>query len=342
MQQEIKIIPLTQELYSSYYDLVQSTKWGNPMLPVSFQPNLWGDLVCEGDKVIGGWVGNLRGNIPLVKWITKSVYFDSYPVFESIECEQLYQNILIDTIKIHAQKDGIAILNLTHWVREGNLQVDIMEHNATFLTPLHKTEDELWKLVESKQRNCIRKGEKNGVDFIVSRGEEALAYLSDFQRLRLQTQQHAIKKHAKASMLLKSDSFFRSLFMQSNTILFVGKINNKVATIALMIQSGQSIYYYSGGSDYELNKKYSCSAFVLWKSICYCNELGIKHFDMGGVPIQPTKDHPAYGVYAFKRSYGGEYVEFESGKIIINTWKYKLIQLLLSQRKLLRFFSTKL
>ena len=342
MQQEIKILPITKELYPSYYHLVQTTKWGNPMLPESFNTNLWGNVVCIGDIVIGGWVGNLRGNIPLAKWITKSVYFDSYPVFGNLEYYNVYQDTLINAIKHHALKDGITMLNLTHWVREGILQIDAMEHNATFLTPLQTTEDELWKLVESKQRNCVRKGEKSGVEFLVCKGEESLVYLSDFQRLRQQTQQHAIKNHAKASMLLKSDNFFRSLFLNNNTILFVGKADNQVATVALMVQSGQTVYYYSGGSDYELNKKYSCSAFILWKSICYCNELGIKYFDMGGVPIQPTKDHPAYGVYAFKRSFGGEYVEFDCGKIIINKWKYILLNFILSQRKLLRLFSTKL
>lgn len=342
MQQEIKIIPITKELYPSYYHLVQTTKWGNPMLPESFSSNLWGNVICQGNIVIGGWVGNLRGNIPLVKCITKSVYFDSYPVFENLEYYNAYHDTLINSIKLHAQNEGVTMLNLTHWVREGYLQIDEIGRNATFLTPLQQTEDELWKLVESKQRNCIRKGEKSGVEFLVCRGEESLVYLSDFQRLRQQTQQHAIKKHARASMLLKSDEFFRSLFLNNNSILFIGKADNQVATVALMVQSGKTVYYYSGGSDYELNKKYSCSAFILWKSICYCNELGIKYFDMGGVPSQPSKDHPAYGVYAFKRSFGGEYVEFDCGKIIINKWKYILLNFILSQRKLLRLFSTKL
>lgn len=342
MQQEIKIIPISKELYPSYYHLVQSTKWGNPMLPECFNTNLWGDVVCIGDKVIGGWVGNLRGDIPLAKWITKSAYFDSYPVFEKFEYYNAYQDILIETIKLHAKNEGITILNLTHWVREGNIQIDAIEHNSTFLSPLQKNEEELWKMVESKQRNCIRKGEKGGVEFLVCKGEDSLKFLSDFQRLRQQTQQHAIKKNTNASMLLKSDEFFKKIFLNPHSILFVGKVNNQVATVALMVQSGQTVYYYSGGSDYELNRKYCCSAFILWKSICYCNELGLQYFDMGGVPTQPSKDHPAYGVYAFKRSFGGEYVEFNSGKIVINKFKYRLLKILLSQRKLLRLFSTKL
>ena len=90
------------------------------------------------------------------------------------------------------------------------------------------------------------------------------------------------------------------------------------------------------------NKQYSCSAFIIWKAICYFNEQGLDIFDMGGVPVKPTKDHPAYGVYAFKRSFGGEYQEFKAGDIIISSFKYKILEFILSQRKILRFFSTKI
>ena len=342
MHQEIKILPITADLYSSFYEMVQASKWGNPMLPITYNGNLWGDVVCIGDKVIGGWVGHLRGNIPLVKWITKSVYFDSYPVFEILEYDSLYLDILINALKMHAQQDGITMLNLTHWVREKRIPVDLINPCATFLTTLQKSEEALWKLVESKQRNCIRKGEKSGVEFVVCKGNDSLEYLRDFQRLRSQTQQHAIKKNTNASMLLKSDDFFKDLFLNPRTTLFIGKVHDQVATVALMIQSGNTVYYYSGGSDYELNRQYCCSAFVIWKSICYCNESGVNYFDMGGVPVQPEKDHPAYGVFAFKRSFGGTYVEFKGGKIIRTYWKYRVLNWLLSQRKLLRFFSTKL
>ena len=342
MQQKIKIQPITAELYPSFYEMVQASQWGNPMLPTTYQSSLWGDVVLKDDKVIGGWVGTIRGNIPIAKIITKSVYFDSYPVFETDEMKNLYQDSLITSMKLRAKREGITIFNLTHWVRGCGMLVDVKEKGATFFSVLHKTEEDLWKEVESKQRNCIRKGEKSGVECIVCNGEDSIRYLADFQRLRQRTQQHAIGKNAKASMLLKSDEFFKKLFLDKNTTLFIGIADNQVASVALMIQSGKTIYYYSGGSDYELNKKYSCSAYVIWKAICYASRLGVEVFDMGGVPVSPSKEHPAYGVYAFKRSFGGEYREFDAGKIVISAWRYQLLNWLLSQRKLLRFFSTRI
>lgn len=342
MQNEIKILPITAELYPSFYEMVQASQWGNPILPNTYQSSLWGEVLVEDNRVIGGWVGTMRGNIPIAKIITKSVYFDSYPVFATDEMKNLYQDSLITSMKLRAKREGITMFNLTHWVRGRGMQVDDEETGATFVSVLHKTEEDLWKEVESKQRNCIRKGEKSGVECIVCNGEDSIHYLADFQRLRQRTQQHAIGKNAKASMLLKSDEFFKKIFLNKNTTLFVGIVDNKIATVALMIQSGNTVYYYSGGSNYELNKKYSCSAYVLWKAICWFNSQGIDVFDMGGVPVSPSKEHPAYGVFAFKRSFGGEYQEYDAGKIVISKWRNHLLNWLLSQRKLLRFFSTKL
>lgn len=339
----MKFIPLTETYYGAFYALVQSTRWGNPMLPVAYNDSLWGILMQDSsDTIVGGWVGTLRGNAPMVHCIAKSVYFDSYPVFRSPEDEAHYLPRLLEAVKQYAHKQHIVMLNLTHWVRGQRLQLDIPSKEATFCSPLHQSTEQLWKLVESKQRNCIRKGEKNGVEVDICQGEDSLRYLSDFQRLRQSTQQHAIRNHTNASMLLKSNDFFSAKFTDPKATLFVARVEGQTAAVALMLQSGRTVYYYSGGSDYELNRKYSCSAYLLWRAICHYNDLGLDTFDMGGVPQSPTAEHPAYGVYVFKRSFGGTYQEFDGGKIVISTTKYRLLNFLLSQRKLLRLFSKRL
>ena len=338
----MSIVPLSEKYYSAYYSLVQATRWGNPMLPVHYAYSLWGMVVLDGEQVVGGWVGTLRGNVRVVRLIAKSVYFDSYPVFATTEWESQCAEPLLVAVRAYARRSHITMLNLTHWVRGNALPIDRTTKEASFCTDLHTSEEHLWQLVESKQRNCIRKAEKSGVVVEVYRGAEAIPYLSDFQRLRQATQQHAIHNHAQASMLLKSNDFFAAKFADPKATLFVAKAESRVAAVALVLQGGDTVYYYSGGSDYELNRKFCCSAFLLWRALCYYNENGVAYFDMGGVPVSPDKDHPAYGVYAFKRSFGGSYCEFTAGTIAISPAKYRLLRFLLSQRKLLRLFSNKL
>ena len=54
MQKEIKILPINAELYPSYYNMVQQTTWGNPMLPFTYNNKLWGDVLLINDEVVGG------------------------------------------------------------------------------------------------------------------------------------------------------------------------------------------------------------------------------------------------------------------------------------------------
>jgi len=323
--------------------MVLRTQWGNLLLPDTFEPNLWGGVVYEDKELIGGWVGVYRGNKPIVRWLAKSVYFDSYPVFDTPEHSEKYQSTLVETMQAWAKEEGIVMFKLTHWVRGYNMPNLQVEHNATFLLPLQETSEAQWKLVESKQRNIVRKGEKNAVAVRALKGKEAVAELPTLQLLREQTQHHAISKNANASMLLKSDSFFQNLLLHTDATLFIGTVEGQPATVALMITSGETAYYYSGGSDYDLNRRTGSSAYVIWKAIEYYRESkSVKYMDMGGVPVKPEPTNPAYGVYAFKRSFGGEYMEFDAGVIVINETKYGLLNFALSQRKLLRMFSKSL
>lgn len=339
----VRIEKISAENYAQYRAVVNRTQWGNLLLPDAYEDKLWGGVVYEDDEVIGGWVGVYRGNKRLVKWIAKSIYFDSYPIFATPGQAEQYQELLIDTMRGWAREEHIVMFNLTHWVRGRQLAGLQTEHNATFLLPLQENSEAQWKLVESKQRNIVRKGEKNGVEVRALQGEEAIAELPTLQLLREQTQQHAIKKHANASMLLKSDDFFANLLRHTDATLFIGSVEGKPATVAVMIVSGETAYYYSGGSDYELNRQTGSSAYVIWRAIeHYREQEEVKYMDLGGVPVKPEPTHPAYGVYAFKRSFGGEYMEFDAGVIVINKVKYAVLKFLLKQRKLLRMFSKSL
>lgn len=340
---EYRIEKISAESYHPFLELADRGRWGNILLPNEYSEDVWGGVVYEGSLLIGGWVGNYRGNKRLIRLIAKSVYFDAYPTFATEELAEKYQLLLIDTMRAWAREEQIVMFNLTHWVRGWNLPYLEKEPCATFLVTLPDSEDKQWDLVDNKHRNRFRKGEKNGVEVRVLKGEDAVAEMDTLQQLREQTQQHAISRNAKASMLLKSDAFFRNLFLHTDAELHIGSVNGKPATVAVMLISGETAYYHSGGSDYELNRQTGSSTYVFWKAITHYIHLpNVKYLDMGGVPVNPTPDHPAYGVYAFKSLFGGEYMEFDAGTIVINKFKYGVLKFLLKQRKLLRFFSKSL
>ena len=344
MQESSQIIyeKLSEKHYKDFLEICKTKDFAPLLLSKQFSSNLWGVIALQNNKVIGGLVGLLRGNKPLVKHFTKGIWFDSYPIF-SVEYNKLESiKSLINFAKQQAKKEGVILFNFTHWVRQTEgIDFDIAEKTATFVLDLSCEIETLWKKVDSKQRNIIRKGEKNNVSIEILQKSEALKYLDDFQQLRQTTQNRAVTKNASSSMLLKSNNFFADIFKNLNAYLFIAKYEKKIASVALMIQSGTAIYYYSGGSDIEMNKQTGASAFLIWKAIEFAKSLNLSFFDMGGVPVLPDKNHPAYGVYVFKKSFGGEYHEYNSGKIIISSTKYKLLDFAMKNRKLLRFISKK-
>lgn len=342
MQTEVKIVPINARLYPAFYSLVQTTIWGNPILPITFDEKLWGYIILEDEIVIGGWVGKIRGDIPIARVITKSVYFDSCPIFKSLEKEKQYASKLITTVKQYAEQEHIVMLNLTHWVRDGYLELDRINLVASFIVNLLNEEDFLFKQMDSAKQRNVKKASKFDLEIRACKYEESVKYLDDFQRLRESTQNRAISRNKQASMLLKSNDFFKKLMMQPNATLLLGKYEGEVVSVALMLKGGNTIYYHSGGSNIDVNRKTCCSAYMFWKALLHFKNEGIELFDFGGCPISPSEDHPAYGVYRFKKGFGGEYMEFKGGHVIISLWKYKLLQFILSQRKVLRFFSTKI
>lgn len=343
MQPTIKIVPITAELYPIYYDMVQHTQWGNPMLPTAYHNKLWGDVLLVENQVIGGWVGTIRGDIPVARFITKSVYFDSYPIFANVSDEQKYIDDLIFAIKQHAKKERVVMINLTHWARgHRNIALDVYEKCATFIFDLSLNVEDLYAKLDRLKRRTIKKAEQAELVVNFYDGELAIPQIASFQQLRSITQQRAIQNNANASMLLKSDDFIINLMKNHKTVLANVIYNNQCVAAVTFIIGGQTVYAHMSGSDSEANKTTGAGTYYYWKAIEYFKKLGYTHFDFGGCPLNPTNDDPAYGIFMFKQGFGGDYHEFDGGQIIIAPRKYKLLQFLLSQRKLLRLLSKKL
>ncbi|MGM9837552.1 MAG: peptidoglycan bridge formation glycyltransferase FemA/FemB family protein [Paludibacteraceae bacterium] len=339
----MQIVSLSSSLYPAFYQLVQQTVWGNPMLPEHYNDSLWGDILLQDSQVVGGWIGTLRGNHPLTRWLTKSVYFDAYPIFQTQVLEQNCLASLIEAVKQHAEKERIVMLNLTHWVR-GNCDLPLETQSvcATFYYDLTLTTEDLYSRLDRLKKRTIKKAESNPLDVQFYAGRDALPYISEFQALREATQARAIERNKDASMLLKSDSFFERLFLTQKTTLSVVRLQGKMVAAATFIESGQTVYAHMSGSDAEANRTTGSGTYYYWKAIDYFRQKGLRQFDFGGCPVNPDEHDPAWGVFVFKRGFGGIYAESREGRMVINPKRYAILEFLLSQRKLLRIVSRKM
>lgn len=158
--ENIKYDILRENYYSDFQRICNEDDFGALLLPQKYQSNLWGTVVLSDEKLIGGWVGILRGNKPIVSFLAKGVWFDSYPIFTN----EVTGNVIAGFVKYtkqEAKKAGIIVFNLTHWVRSLTpvecLRFDYEEKSATFLVDLKNEEDVLWQNTRKDFKNKKKK-----------------------------------------------------------------------------------------------------------------------------------------------------------------------------------------
>ena len=347
----MKVVAISQDNYPQFYSLTQTLVQGPMLLPMVWQDCLWGVLAYSDDnKLLAGWVGRKR----LSGWkarLYQEIVFDSMPQVFSDENRTTYDSAnsplfdaLIQAAITKGKREHIAALIITHWSRtkfEWHDKNFIPEENATFINNLQQ--DNLIMTLDSSLRNKIRKAEKSGVQFIVYSKDEAIQMLPRFQSLRAETQARAVERNEGSSMLLKSESYYKNILENYDSTLVAARTaDGEIASMTLCIKSGKTMYTYYSGSDIEQNRKTGCSAYLKWKIFELAARQGCTQVDMSGVPVNPTPDHPAYGVYRFKASYSGDYQQFRGGVFLLLPIRYRLVGSLKTNRHLLRLLSKRM
>lgn len=165
--------------------------------------------------------------------------------------------------------------------------------------------------IHTKNRNVIKKGEKNGLEFIV---DEDFAYLTEFEDLYNSTMDK-----------LEADGFYYfdpSYYDQlKNTIQnrFLGIVKHEGQVVAGAIFFYQLPYghYHLAGSD-KLALKLSPNNYLLWEAAKELTRRGVKHFHLGG----GTDGSEENSLYQYKRKFSKHEYQFALGKMIFNPSLY--------------------
>ena len=115
--------------------------------------------------------------------------------------------------------------------------------------------------------------------------------------------------------------------------------DNELASGAILARHKNSIIYYVGASVIELNRKYGASNLLIWECILYSKKEGFSFFDLGGIPYNIKSDDPSFGVYRFKKGFGGLISKFFIGEKINSKLKYNIFKKILRNRNLVKFIS---
>jgi len=169
-----------------------------------------------------------------------------------------------------------------------------------------RTPDELLASFKRNTRNHIRKAEKQGVK--IRTLEKA-----DLKYLKSITEQTASRRDFTDKPLSYYESMY-DLFAARNEAQFIlaeAKIDGKMTPLsaAMFMTYGDEIVYLFSGSDEKYMRDYNAQYLIQWHMIQYAAKNGFKRYNFYGINGLPDPSSKDYGIYEFKKGFGGQVIE---------------------------------
>ena len=172
--------------------------------------------------------------------------------------------------------------------------------------------DVLWENIIPKNRNMIRKAEKNGVEIRHGRSMELLA---DFKRIYNATME---KEHAEDYFFF-GDGFYESIHrdLHDNYETFYAVLDGEIIAMSIIIYANKQMHYHLSGSLMEY-RNLAPTNLLLYKAALWGCEQGFKTFHLGG-GVGNDEDN----LYKFKAAFNrnSDY-QFSVGREIFDQEKY--------------------
>ena len=170
----------------------------------------------------------------------------------------------------------------------------------------------VWDNIHSKNRNMIRKAEKNGIIIEHGKGMDLFDRFIEIYNATMD------KDHAEAYYYFKRP-FYESIHndLQDNYELFYAKLEDKIIAMSIMIFANGRLNYHLSGSDIEY-RNLAPSNLLLYKTALWGCEHGFRTFHLGG-GVGSGEDN----LYKFKAAFNkvSDY-QFSIGKQVFDQQLY--------------------
>ena len=170
----------------------------------------------------------------------------------------------------------------------------------------------IWENIISKNRNMIRKAEKNGITIEHGKGMDLLDKFTEIYNATMD------KDHAEEYYYFKHP-FYESIDrdLQDNYEMFYAMYEGRPIAMSIMIFANGRLNYHLSGSDIEY-RNLAPSNLLLYKAALWGYEQGCKTFHLGG-GVGSGEDN----LYKFKAAFNknSDY-QFSIGKEIFDQEKY--------------------
>jgi len=286
---------------------------------------LYNNVYCvvarnANNEIVAGIPFNFHSATPLFKIcrvessviVSKSVETDIY------EVKELVMKFLISHLK--SKKIVSLFFSTKSRSNDGELLQELgftVKNHGTYLLDITADESEMYKLFSKGHRSSIQKAIKANVRVKIEEGKTAEALIDDF--CKVQNSLFIRKRKNFLPVYVKSKEFITKLLnsKQSKIYLVIAYFEDVPAAVAIFVSFNSMVYYYAGASDYQLTKKTQAANLLHFEFIKYAKQNGYTTYDFGGAEQDCDKSSNMYGVYEFKKHFGGEFIEYNGGVLKI-------------------------
>ncbi|MBR3131831.1 peptidoglycan bridge formation glycyltransferase FemA/FemB family protein [Candidatus Saccharibacteria bacterium] len=184
----------------------------------------------------------------------------------------------------------------------------------------NRNAEELFSDFKRNTRNHIRKAEKQGVTIRELQKSE-LNYFKDI------TESTSLRRNFSDRPLSYYEKIY-DLFHDRDEVKFIlaeAEIDGKKTPLsaAMFMLYGNEIIYLFSGSDQKYMRDYNAQYLIQWHMIKYAAEHHFKCYNFYGIQGLPDPSSKDYGIYDFKKGFGGRVVELiGTYELPLNTFYY--------------------
>ena len=169
---------------------------------------------------------------------------------------------------------------------------------ATYEVDLCRSEDEILKAFDKDTRWSVRTAEKRGVVVEERRDDDSLREVTGLYE----------ETGRRGDFITRPGAYYRqvwrALIDAGHATLFAAVVDGRIAAAAVLFWCGERALYMYGASGEVARRSYAAYA-LQWQAMRAAKARGARRYDLGGVPLDPSESHPQYGLYLFKKGFGG-------------------------------------
>ncbi|QNO16133.1 peptidoglycan bridge formation glycyltransferase FemA/FemB family protein [Alkalicella caledoniensis] len=290
--------------------LLQSPAWAN------VKKNEWEShflVIEEGEEIVGCLSAMIR-SIPYIK--KKILYIPRGPIFKDYDNTKLWEQFTQD-IKEYAKEKNCVLVKIDPAIEEGqgveevlkglgyvNLKEEEgfggMQPAATMRLDITPEPDDLLGGMPKKTRYNITYPEKKGVVY----KKTNLDGLDDFSKVMEATS-------SRANFLSRQKNYYKLLLdsLGEDACLIIAYYEDiPIAGGITLVYGDKAWAMYGGAANVHTNLKAYYG--LNYQRMLWAKTRGAKLFDFFGIPIKREPGEKLYGLYQFKKSFGGRDYDF--------------------------------